>query len=168
MARQRGAKAPREYGLNRGASIGALWAGRIKRAMTVAPSRRSAATLGNYSRGGRQKTPRRARGKWPRRLNLVPSPGATAGGITRLVWAVGARLLPWACQTKGRRVAPFLHINSAISKASQPRAAKPTPQKSATDITVSCNPTRETWRILQPFARTSIGRQAKRPPSGPS
>ena len=28
-------KAPRDYGLDRGASIGALWAGRIKRAITV-------------------------------------------------------------------------------------------------------------------------------------
>jgi hypothetical protein len=46
-------KAPRDYGLDRGASIGALWAGRIKRAITVWWERwRSAATLGNYSRDG--------------------------------------------------------------------------------------------------------------------
>ena len=32
---------------------------------------------------------------------------------------------------------PIIHINSAISKASQPRAAKPTPQKSAIDTTIS-------------------------------
>ena len=31
--------------------------------------------------------------------------------------------------------APFLHIRSAILKTSQPRAAKPTPQKSMTDTT---------------------------------
>jgi hypothetical protein len=30
---------------------------------------------------------------------------------------------------------PFLHIRSAILKTSQPRAAKPTPQKSMTDTT---------------------------------
>jgi hypothetical protein len=52
LPRRRRVGGPRaSVGLDCGASIGALWAGRIKRAITVwYEQERSAATLGNYSR----------------------------------------------------------------------------------------------------------------------
>jgi hypothetical protein len=55
-----------------------------------------------------------------KRISQPPTPAATIVTILLII-------------SKQVCAAPFLHIRSAILKTSQPRAAKPTPQKSTRD-----------------------------------
>ena len=79
-------KAPRDYGLDRGASIGALWAGRIKRAITV--------WLGGVALGG---NPRKLLTRWCCRKK--PRASGTRTGQER-AWAGGQELSALSAQTR--------------------------------------------------------------------
>jgi hypothetical protein len=69
----------------------------------------------------------------------------SSAGLAKSPWRGIGRRLSWSSQilpsgldrpTSGHR-RPFPHIRSAILKTSQPRVAKPTPQKSMTETTAS-------------------------------
>jgi hypothetical protein len=82
----------------------------------------------------------------PRRGGVTPGigRGVPGAGVSGAVPAEASVIVFRRPAVGGR---PFLHINSAISKASQPRPAKPTPQKSAIDTTISI--------FIEPLATTA-------------
>jgi hypothetical protein len=89
----------------------------------------------------------RGRGEYAMAEGAAVAAGARTGSSTALAkspWRGIGRRLSWSSKscladlTAPRRAAiaaPFPHIRSAILKTSQPRVAKPTPQKSMTETT---------------------------------
>jgi hypothetical protein len=58
-------------------------------------------------------------------LALLAATSWTPGGVGEIarIWAVGARVLPWACQTKGRRASPTVHTKKPRASVGLDRGA---------------------------------------------
>jgi hypothetical protein len=94
----------------------------------------------------------------------------SSAGLAKSPWRGIGRRLSWSSNilrsglqrpTSGHR-RPFPHIRSAILKASQPRMAMPTPQKSMTETTASSYFLHGLYGLRRPMASNKIVREIKR------